>query len=80
MSKILVKKEIEGEEKEFDVEVGPDNTAYLCKGESVVDNPDDVKIHYSTEESYIKTAIAWIIIVGFVVLGAVAFIASNSAQ
>ena len=78
MSKILVTKRIEGEDKEFEVEVGPNNTVYLCEGESVVDNPDNVNIHYPTNTSHIKTAIAWIVIVGFIVLGAVAFIAQNA--
>ena len=80
MSKVLVTKKIEGVNKEFEVEVGPDNTVYLCEGESLVDNPNDFKIHYPTNVSYVKTAIAWIVIIGFIVLGAAAFVASNTAQ
>jgi hypothetical protein len=78
MAKVLVTKHIEGEDKEFEVEVGPDNTVYLCEGESLVENPNGVKIHYPTKTTYIKKAIALIVVFGFLALGLAAFLASNS--
>ena len=78
MSKVTVSKEIDGEVKEFEVEAGPDNTAYLCSGENVVSNPDNVKIHYPRDQSHIKSLIIGFVVTSLILFGAYAFWASQA--
>ena len=70
MSKVTVSKEFDGEVKEFEVEVGPDNTAYLCSGEKVVSNPSNAKIHEPRDGTHIKG-----LIIGFITVSLIALIA-----
>ena len=78
MSKVTVSKEIDGEVKEFEVETGPDNTAYLCSGEKLVSNPSDAKIHYPRDRTHIKSLIIGFVVISLIAFGAYAFIATNA--
>lgn len=72
MSQVIVQKE---DGTEGSLSAGPDGCVYLVEGETVLSNPDGLKINHPTEGSGLVSLAKGIVILGLILIALISAIA-----